>query len=292
MLAGWFLLRLGEPHPVNAQDTLGRRNSAADSVHLRTLTVVDGQLVAVDSSGPTHPPLREVRNHAFQDGEVLRYVVRYGPIVAGSAQLSLDEIVLFRGRPCFRIVSRAWSNSFFSNFYRVDDRVESLTDRDGLFSWWAEKHLREGSFRADQHAEFDQEDHTIYFNRDTLRQISPFVQDVLSAMYFLRTLPLQVGEEILLDAFSDGKLYPLQIRVFGHERIRTRAGRFDCLVVEPFLQTPALFNQKGRIQVWLSNDNRKIPVLMKSQIYVSAFKLGSVIAELEEMEGVVRKDPQ
>lgn len=248
------------------------------------------RLDARDRHLPLRPPLRIVQNKAFREGERLRYRLRYGPIIAGNAELAVEEIVLFRGRPAYRIVSRARSNRFFSKFYKVDDRVESLTDVDGLFSWWAEKHLREGGYRADRRTEFDHLNRHIYSNEDTLRQVPPFVQDILSGMYYLRTLDLEVGQEILLDAFSDGKLYPLRIKVLGRQRVSTPAGRFDCLVVEPFLRTPALFKQKGRIQVWLTDDHRKLPVLMKTQIYVSAFSLGSVVAELEEMEGVVEEE--
>ena len=256
----------------------------------RALAVAEGRLVAVDQPSPAVSPLRVVENKAFRRGERLRYRIRYGPIVAGSAELAVEETVLFRGRPCYRIVSRASSNKFFSKFYKVDDRAESLTDVDGLFTWWAEKHLREGRYRADRRSEFDQLDRLIYSNDDTVQQAPPFVQDILSGMYYLRTLDLEVGQEILLDTFSDGKLYPLRVKVLGRERVNTPAGRFDSLVVEPFLQTPALFKQKGRIQVWLTDDHRKLPVLMRTQIYVSAFSLGSVVAELEEMEGVVEEE--
>lgn len=254
---------------------------------LRTLTVLEGQLVGADGAEPLRPPLRRVPNRAFRQGERLRYRVRYGPIVAGTAELSVEETVVFRGRPCYRLVSTARSNSFFSRFYQVDDRVESLTDVDGLFTWWAEKHLREGSYRADRLSEFNPIARVIFSNKDTLASTPAFVQDVLAAMYYVRTLPLEAGEEILLDTFSDGKLFPLRIEVLGRDRVKTPAGQFDCFVVEPFLQTPALFNQKGRIQVWLSTDVRRLPVLMKSQIYVSAFHLGAVVAELEQAEGIV-----
>lgn len=263
--------------------------ASAQDGRWRVLTVVDGRLAPADERTSVLPPLRTVENGAFRVGERLRYRLRYGPIIAGNAELAVEEIVLFRGRPAYRIVSRARSNKFFSKFYKVDDHVESLTDVDGLFSWWAEKHLREGRYRADRRTEFDQLNRRIYSNEDTLQQAPPFVQDILSGMYYLRTFDLEVGQEILLDTFSDGKLYPLRIKVLGREPVKTPAGRFDCLVVEPFLQTPALFKQKGRIQVWLTNDRRKLPVLMRTQIYVSAFSLGSVVAELEEMEGVLEE---
>jgi hypothetical protein len=105
-------------------------------------------------------------------------------------------------------------------------------------------------------------------------------------MYFIRTMTLAPGDTVFIDNHSDGKLFPLKVVVHGREKINIKAGKFTCLVVEPFLKTPALFQQKGRVVVHMTDDARKIPVMMTSQLYVKAFKLGAVVAELEKMEGV------
>jgi hypothetical protein len=234
-------------------------------------------------------PLRVVPNPAFGAGEKLTFLIRYGPIVAGNARLSIPKIVQVNGRPSYHIVSEAWSNNFFSKFYKVEDRVESYTDVDGIFSWWFKKRLREGGFKADHEVTFDQ------INRLAITQNSKksdtlavplFVQDVLSAMYFIRTMTLAPGDTVFLDNHSDGKLFPLKVVVHGREKINVKAGKFSCLVVEPFLKTPALFQQKGRVVVHMTDDARKIPVMMTSQIYVKAFNLGAVVAEVEKIEGV------
>jgi hypothetical protein len=272
------------------------QQSRTDSLHNnpahgRPLAPHDSTATA-NNSKFVAPPLRIVPNPAFEAGESLTFLVRYGPIVAGNARLSIPKIVEVNGRPCYNIVSEAWSNKFFSTFYKVEDRVESYTDVDGIFSWWFSKHLREGSFKADHEVIFDQINHLAIMPKsdksDTLA-VPPFVQDVLSAMYFVRTQNFSPGDSIFIDNHSDGKLYPLKIVVHGREKVYVKAGKFACLVVEPFLKTPGLFQQKGRIVVHLTDDARKIPVMMTSQIYVKAFKLGAVVAELEKMEGVPGK---
>jgi hypothetical protein len=244
--------------------------------------------VASKSVGAT-PPLRVVPNSAFGAGERLTFLVRYGPIIAGSARLSIPKIVEMNGRPCYNIVSEAWSNNFFSKFFKVEDRVESYTDVDGIFSWRFHKRLREGGFKADQEVTFDQVNHFAITKKsdksDTLA-VPPFVQDVLSAMYLIRTMKMAPGDSIFIDNHSDSKLFPLKIVVHKREKVNIKAGKFSCLVVEPFLKTPALFQQKGRVVVHMTDDARKIPVMMTSQIYVKAFKLGAVVAELEKIEGV------
>jgi hypothetical protein len=50
------------------------------------------------------------------------------------------------------------------------------------------------------------------------------------------------------------------------------AGTFDCLVVEPVLQTSSIFEHKGKLTIWLTDDSLKMPVLMRSKVVVGAFE--------------------
>ena len=237
-------------------------------------------------------PLRVVSNPAFSAGEKLTFLVHYGPLVAGNARLSVPEIVNVNGRPCYKIISEMWSNKFFSSMFKIDDRVESHTDVDGLFSWWFSKRLREGDHRNEHVVNFDQINHLAVMEKggkiDTLA-VPPFVQDVLSAIYFLRTMKLMPGDTIHIPNHSDGKLFDLKVVVHKREKVQTKAGKFSCLAVEPFLKTSGLFQQKGRLIIHMTDDQRKMPVMITSQLYVKAFKLGAIVAELEKMEGVPKK---
>jgi hypothetical protein len=262
---------------------------AQTAIHLSSASA---QTATNHASADTVFKIRSVPNPAFAVGEKLDFIVRYGPIVAGNARLSIPEAVEVNGRKCYRILSEAWSNSFFSKFYKVEDRIQSFTDVEGLFSWRFEKKQHEGSFRDEQFVEFDHRAGLAITTKKTKRDtvsVPRFVKDVLSAMYYIRTLDFAPGDSIFVDNHADNKVYPLKIVVYRKERVSTRAGKFECYVVEPLLKTPGLFQQKGRVVVHLTADHRKIPVLMTSQIYVKAFDLGSVVVELEKMEGAVGK---
>jgi hypothetical protein len=109
-----------------------------------------------------------------------------------------------------------------------------------------------------------------------VKEILPGTQDVLSAFYYVRTQPLAPGDSLEVPNHSDGKNYPLMVRVLRRETITVPAGTFTCLVVEPLLKTAGLFKQEGRLTIWLTDDARKMPVLMKGKVTV-----GSIVAELE-----------
>jgi hypothetical protein len=221
---------------------------------------------------------RYIENAAFGLGEKLSFDIGYGFINAGYATTEVVDVVEFNSRPCYLVVSTAKSNKFFSSFYKVDDRVESVIDAVGIFSWYFEKKLREGTYSSDRSYEFDQANHRVVYKNDTMT-IAPYVQDALSVMYYARTQSLNIGQSIYIDSFTDGKHYTMEVKVIGKERIKVKAGTFDCIVVEPLLMSPGIFKHEGRLKVWLTDDHLKLPVLMKSRVLV-----GSISAELTDYE--------
>ena len=69
---------------------------------------------------------------------------------------------------------------------------------------------------------------------------------------------------------------PVRVIVHARDRVRVPAGTFDCIVVEPVLREAGLFNQKGRMVVWVTDDERRMPVMMKSKVLV-----GTIDVELK-----------
>jgi hypothetical protein len=221
---------------------------------------------------------RYVENVAFGVNEKLTFDINYGFINAGTATMEVARLIEYENRPCYQVITRAKSNSFFSTFYKVDDRVESIIDAIGIFSWRFEKNLREGRYRADRVYTFDQRRRVVYYKNDTI-STPPFVQDALSVLYYVRTQKLKPGMSLFIDNFTDGKLYPLEVKVLKRERVKVKAGVFDCLVVEPLLKSVGVFRHQGRLRVWLTDDRLKMPVMMKSKVVV-----GSITAELTDYQ--------
>jgi hypothetical protein len=218
----------------------------------------------------------------FGAGERLTFEVKYGFVSAGTAVLAIPEVVSERGRACYRIVSSAESNAFVSVFFPVRDVVESLLDTRELVSLRFEKRLREGEFRSHDLVILDHDRHVAIYPRnsdDRLVPLSLYAQDILSSLYYVRMAELRVGESIYIENHADKKNYPLEIRVLRKERVRVPAGEFDCIVVEPVMRTSGLFRHKGSLVVWMTDDVRHVPVLMKSKVVI-----GSISAVLSEMQ--------
>lgn len=226
---------------------------------------------------------RYVENVAFGVNEKFTFDINYGFINAGGATMEVTRLIEYNNRPCYQTVTRAYSNSFFSNFFNVDDRVESIVDALGIFSWRFEKNLKEGSYSANRQYTFDQRLNLAYDGKDTV-EVNPYVQDALSALYFVRTQDLEVGKSVFADNFTDGKLYPLEVKVIRREEVTVPAGTFECLVVEPLLRSVGVFKHEGKLTVWLTDDRLKMPVLMKSKVLVGSISAELIDYQLGEIE--------
>ena len=140
---------------------------------------------------------------------------------------------------------------------------------EGLFSWRYEKHLREGRYRSDRYEIYDPPNRRVFFKRDTV-PAPPFVMDILAAFYYTRTVELPFGGSVDIDCFGDGKVYPLKVLVHKKEKAKVPAGTFRCMVVEPVIRGEGIFHQKGKLTIWLTDDERRIPVLMKSKVLIGS----------------------
>ncbi len=227
--------------------------------------------------------LRSVSPNAFGVGERLVFDVGYGFITAGEAVMSIPEIDTLFGRECYRIIFTVNSTPMFSWFYRVEDRYESYIDTLGLFPWRFSQHIREGGYKRDFAADFDQINN-IARTSEGEYPIPPYVHDIVSAFYFSRTLDFsksRVGEKVYLQNFYKDSTYSLAIKFLGCQQIKVNAGTFNCIIVEPLVKEGGLFKSEGRVLVWLSDDERKIPVKVSTKVVI-----GSIDAELREYRGL------
>jgi hypothetical protein len=240
-------------------------------------------LVSPATPLPADSLKREVVNDAFGPGEQLKFSVGYGPVTAGTAWLEVLDTNTFEGHLCYRIGSHTTSNGFFDSFYKVRDTIFSQVDVDGLFSRYFVKALHEGSYHSSREIIFDHPNRRVFFRKgndspDTVALL-PFANDELSLLYYARTQPLKVGTSIRVPAISGDTSRWIEVRVLGRETVEVPAGTFKCLVVEPMLTAAGVFKQEGAIKVWLTDDRLRMPVLMKSKVFV-----GSIFAELEEFK--------
>ncbi|MBI4678485.1 MAG: DUF3108 domain-containing protein [Elusimicrobia bacterium] len=207
--------------------------------------------------------------------EKLVFDVSWGFISVGQSTLEMNRLVSFNGRRAYEIASRAYSNGFCDAFYKVRDLNLAWMDARSLSSLGYLKNLREGHFFRDEWVLFDHDSRRFlakWAGRDgnfSVRQgtIPVPVQDILSSLYYVRTRELRVGAEIVLDVNTKDN-WPLVVKVVKKEAVKVPAGKFETFLLEPALRREGIFIQKGkRLRVWVTADERKVPVLMKVEVF-------------------------
>lgn len=269
VLCAWFA-----PAPASPEADSARADSILQEA-AETSEAELGSTIARPAAG-TQEILPAPKN-PVRAGESLRFSVQYGVIKAGSAWLEVPEIKDYNGHAAYALVARAESNSFFSSVYKVRNRIESMWDKDSLYSLRYAENRREGKFRVKSEMLFDYSRKEAKYDNGKVYPIPAHVQDALSSFYYTRFQALPIGGSIVFDYHASRKSQPLEVKILGRERIKVPAGTFDCIAIEPILKAGGIFKNKGRLVIWITNDERRIPVLMKSKVLI-----GSISVVLQE----------
>lgn len=243
------------------------------------------------STSPTDTLRSAISGKKLRRGEKMVYSIEWKGagitfITAGTSYMRVDsELTWAQDRRAYHIVNETWSTPTFSIFYRVHDRIESFVDYERLYTLRYQKMLNEGGYHHQESVEFDQQKGKAVYSTGQVIELSPEAKDILISLFWARLFPLEVGKSIYIDNHTDKKNYPLEVKVYKKEKMKTIFGKVECLMVEPVLRTPGLFENKGRLWVWLTNDERRIPVLMKSKILI-----GSINAVLKEYHPGIKEN--
>ena len=226
---------------------------------------------------------RKIDNVAFKVGEKLTFDVRYGFVTAGIASFSIPQMKKISGREAYFVTFEVNTVPSFDWIYKVRDRYVTYIDKEALFPWRFEQHIREGGYSRDFSAFFDQRKGKAKTSEGEY-DIPKYVNDIVSAFYLARTFDysdLKVDDRFHLQNFYKDKVYDLDVRYVGRETVDVPAGKFDCIIVEPLVQEGGLFKSEGSVLVWLTNDKIKMPVKVKTKVVI-----GSIDADLTKYEGL------
>jgi len=220
---------------------------------------------------------------SFFWGERLVYDISWAGLRVGEAALQTESGEPFNGRDVFRLVSTARSNKFLSYFYPVNDRVESIIDAKGLYPYKISVDQNHGMWKRNRVVQFDQDEHTAEWlvkGRASKFNVPPQVQDSLSSLYYFRTIPhLATGTSVFIDVHESKKNWKLEVQILGRETINTAIGTVPTIKVRAIVLYEGLLMNKGDLYVWLTDDARRIPVLMNGKI-----PIGSITATLARLE--------
>jgi hypothetical protein len=111
--------------------------------------------------------------------------------------------------------------------------------------------------------------------RHAITEFSGQLQDVLSAIYFIRTQPLEVGKTFEVFIGDGGKVYTIPVKVVEKRRMKTILGRVNVLKVNPELFGPErlIDQEKGEFSIWITDDARHVPVASRVKTDYGTFDI-------------------
>lgn len=216
------------------------------------------------------------QDQPFKTGETLIYATGFRLFSAGTSTM---EIIAQEGDSSLHIVSQVRTNDFFDHLYRIRDRIDLWLDSSTLELRHMRRDIQEGRYARRDTTTVNREAGLIYARDDTLTVAEP-VFDPIGVIYYLRSLPLAIGDEIPLAIFDGRHLRKIAIIVGGPERIRVPAGEFECLVLKPVaLDQRKLTGAGGILHLWLTTDQRRLPVRIEQKA-----SFGTIVLRLVEVE--------
>ncbi len=227
-------------------------------VHAEEVREVDATVT------PIAPPRMEL-----PVGERLSFHGRWFGIPVGKGWIEVKERIVLNGRAAYHIQAEGDSTELLSTFYPIHDVIHSYLDVDSLQPLQFEKYQREGHYRAEEIVTFDYGRLTASYRsllNGTTKDvpIPPDVQDIVSAFYWLRRQPVVPGQPLVLNIYSDEKVYRTEVLPLKTLMLELlRRGTFPCLLVEPKASFKGLLVRRGRMWVYVSLDARRVPLFVR-----------------------------
>src|SRR5690349_14934630 len=206
----------------------------------------------------------------FGVGERFTYDVKLGPFKAGRGSMEVTGVDTIRGRPAYHAVFRVKGGILG---YHADNTMESWIDTATITSLRFTQDFEQTG--KDRKKFYD-----IYPERSVFQEPSkpeqPSVADPLddaSFIYFVRTVPLEIGRTYSFDRYFKPDANPVRIKVLRRETVKVPAGTYQTVVVQPMIKSKGIFSENSKAEIWFSEDANRIMVQLKADLPVGSLNL-------------------
>ena len=240
--------------------------------------------------------------YSFEGGEELIYVAEFSRLLLKKMDVADFRFTAVRQEPetdrndslpaaprvapySLKLTGDITSKGFFSRLFNISFRqtVESIVEPSSFTVRKTKRTDEQGKRVRISETTYDR-GKLFWIERDpnnasrvprtTTASFTGQIQDLLSAIYFLRTQPLEVGKNFDVTLSDSGRVYQVPMHVMEKKRIKTVLGRVEAVRIDPQLYGPnGILGGKGQFSIWLTNDNRRIPVSARSKTDYGTFDI-------------------
>lgn len=230
------------------------------------------------------------QNRAYGDGEWFKFRVHYGFVTAGYAILKVDGKNL-NGHKVFHVQGEGRTTGVSKLFFNVEDYYQSYIGVEDDLPYRFVRKINEGGYTKDIQIDFYHENRTALVHnkqKNTKDWISfpKDAQDMVSAFYYLRNHVdidnIKEGDTVDLDmVYDNDETFRFRLKFLGRDVLKTKFGKVATLIFRPYVEAGRVFKEKESLTVWVTDDENKIPLLIKADLAV-----GSIKATLTEFKGL------
>jgi hypothetical protein len=214
---------------------------------------------------------------SFSIGEKLEYDAKYSFLTLGEMILEVRDTLTYEDADCYLISSVLNSASAFRFLFSIDDTIEVYTGVDDLLPYLYQERINESGYQRVSNWYFDHTTLTVTYDDSLEFSIAPDTRDMLSLWYYLRRVPLNIGDTLVFDLHNAQQNYQIFCSVLGWQETKTKAGQFNTTLVNIQTEGEGVFGAKGGMEIWYSEAER-LPVQIKASM-----KFGSVLFKLREV---------
>jgi len=211
----------------------------------------------------------------FIDGETLTFRLHYSGIITGGEAKITAKKTQLNGREVFHTVVTGKTTGAIDWIYKVYDVYESFFDPVTNLPDKAIRNIREGGYRYYDEVMFNQEEMYVVSQRNGKVSVPKNTLDMASVLFYVRRLDLSKLKEndiIPLDTYFGDDLFPFYIVYKGRETISIGSGKYNCFKFVPIVEPGRVFQKKDDMTIWFSDDDNKIPISIKFDIWAGSFR--------------------
>ena len=227
--------------------------------------------------------------NSYNSGECFEYKLHYGFLNASYASLELKKEIL-NDSLVYRATAIGRTIGLARLFFRVDDLYEAFFPLEKVKPLKSIRDIYEGGYVRKAETVYDDKNKTATIlnkitNEEKVIKLESGYQDIISTFYFLRKhldiSKLKEGDIIFVNIFFASQNYPFKMKYLGIERIKTKFGLIECLKLKPFMEAGRVFRSNEGIDLWVTNDENRIPVKVKANL-----RVGTIVADLTSFRGI------
>jgi hypothetical protein len=232
---------------------------------------------AVKLPTPETVPVYLPKHYPFDGGEKAVYKATWNGISVATAEIFTTSQIM-DGKKFYTVRVEAKTSPVLDFIWKMRDTISSTIEAKGLAPARFTFSQRENRKMIDTEARFDRNAKKWFVHRDERGKVKkyefdqpPNIVDPITAIYLARSQDLKVGDHLYFNIFGGKHRYLLDLEVERRETIQIGSGNVDAFKIVPRIKNLTKQGYAERLNeasVWISADERRVPVMLTSKIFV------------------------